>query len=175
MELQRLRIPTLGVSVDAAGCDVNDLVFCAAVQVRVGGDESWGSLVARAVESEWMGVEALAGEAGSVADATRVNASRCGQAVADTVASVRTWDRKLDAQRTFAAVDCGFGPGGSQFQERLADGTWRYAILDVDFLFTQGSWTAPVQDAGLAAALEIEPGTRVRLADVRDLALRGRP
>lgn len=170
-ELPRLRIPTLGVSVDSAGCDTNDLVFCAAVQVRVGGEESWDALVARAVESEWMGLETLAGVDGTVADAVRANATRYGRAVADTVASVRTWDHTADAQRTFAVVDCAFRPGGSRFQER-ADGSWRYEILDVDFLFTQGHWTEPVHDPALADALGLEPGARASLTDVRDLASR---
>ncbi|HEX2856076.1 MAG TPA: hypothetical protein VHO26_01165 [Propionibacteriaceae bacterium] len=169
-----LRIPTLGISVDSSGCDVDDLAVCAAVEVRVGGDESFAAFVQRAVAAEWVGVEALAGLPGSVADVTRDNASRFGQEVADTVVAVRTWDRESDAQRTFPASECGFRPGASRFQETRADGTARYEILDVAFLFRQGDLTAPVQDADLAASLGVALGDRVRLARVRDLAARPR-
>lgn len=172
IELQRLRVPTLGVSVDSAGCDVDDLVFCGAVQVRVGADETWHSLVERAIASEWVGIEALAGVEGSVADVTRDNASAYGQAVADTVVAVRTWDRATDAQRTFALVDCGFRPGGSRFQDVLADGSLRFEILDVAFLFKQGDLTSPVSDPALAELLGIEIGERAPLVAVRDAVQR---
>ena len=174
MELGRqFLLPTIGVTVDSAGCDVDDLVFCGAVQVRVGADEAWGALVERAVDSGWVGIEALAGVGGSVADATRDNASAFGQAVDDTVVAVRTWDRQADAQRTFPLSECGFRPGGSRFQEVLGDGSLRFQVLDVAFLFKQGDLTRPVQDASLARALGIEIGHRAPLAEVRD-ALRRR-
>lgn len=164
---QQLRVPKTGVSVDNTGCDVDDLAFCGAVQVRVGADERWGPLVERAVASGWVGIESLAGVAGSVADVTRHNASQCGQAVADTVVAVRTWDRATDAQRTFPWNECGFGGGGSRFQERLLDGSLRFEILDVAFLFKQGDLSGPVQDPELAEALGIQIGGRAPLGEVR--------
>ena len=115
-------------------------------------------------------IEALAGLPGTVADVVVENGRAHGRAVADTVASVRTWDRALAAQRTFAAVDCGFVPGGSRFRERLGDGA-RYEILDVAFLFKQGDLSAPV-DQTLADALGIDAGARVPLAAVREAALK---
>lgn len=162
------------MSVDSAGCDEDDLVVCAAVQVRVGADEAWDALVERAVAAGWVGIEALAGMGGSVAEATRDNASVSGQAVADTVVAVRTWDRETDEQRTFPLIECGFRPGGSRFQEVSADGSPRFEILDVAFLFKQGDLTGPVWDPALARSLGIEIGQRVPLADVRDLARRQR-
>ena len=93
-------------------------------------------------------------------------------AVADTVVAVRTWDRETDAQRTFPLSECGFRPGGSRFQEVLGDGSWRFEILDVAFLLKQGDLTAPVQDVALAAAVGIQRGQRVPLADVRDAVQR---
>ena len=155
------------MSVDSAGCDVDDLAFCGAVQVCAGADERWGPLVERAVASGWVGVESLAGVAGSVADVTRHNASQYGQTVADTVVAVRTWDRASDAQRTFPLTECGFEIGGSRFLERLADGSMRFEILDVAFLFKQGDLSGPVQDPELAAAVGIRIGGRARLDEVR--------
>ena len=155
------------MSVDSTGCDVDDLAFCGAVHVLVGADERWGPLVERAVASGWVGIESLTGVAGSVADVTRHNASRYGQAVADTVAAVRTWDRETDAQRTFPLIECGFGGGGSRFQERLSDGSLRFEILDVAFMFKQGDLSGPVQDPELAEALGIKIGGRAPLGEVR--------
>jgi len=172
VERPQLLIPTLGVTVDRAGCDVDDLVFCGAVQVRVGAEEDWASLVDRAVDSGWAGVEALSAIDGRVGEVTRANAAAFGQAVSDTVVSVRSWDRRTDAQRTFPLVDCDFRPGGSRFQEPLADGSPRYLILDVAFLFRQADLTAPVDDGDLADLLGVRTGQRVHLADVRE-ALRG--
>lgn len=169
IERQRFRIPTIGVGVDSAGCDVDDLAFCAAVQVRVGGDEAWAPLVERAVASGWVGVECLAGVDGRVADVTRDNATAYGQAVADTVAAVRAWDRQTETHRTFPLVECEFRAGGSRFQEVLADGSPRFEILDVAFLFTQGDLTEPLCDPALAAALGVEMGRRASLIAVRDI------
>jgi len=171
-ERHLFRVPTIGVSVDTAGCELDDLAVCAAVQVRVGADEAWRSVVEQAIASGWVGIEALAGVAGTVADVTRDNACGFGQAVADTVVAVRTWDRETDAQRTFPLSECGFRPGGSRFQEVLGDGSWRFEILDVAFLLKQGDLTAPVQDVALAAAVGIQRGQRVPLADVRDAVQR---
>lgn len=155
------------MSVDSTGCDVDDLAFCGVVQVRVGADERWGELVERAIASGWVGIESLAGVAGSVEEVTRCNASRYGQAVADTVEAVRTWDRATDAQRTFPAVECGFRGGDSRFQERLPDGSMRFEILDVAFLFRHGDLSGPVQDPELADALGIHVGGRAPLGEVR--------
>lgn len=151
---------------DATGCDVDDLAFCGAVQVRAGADEPWALLVERAVASGWVGIESLAGVAGTVADVTRRNASRHGQSVAGTVVAVRTWDRATGAQRTFPLIECGFADGGSRFQELLSDGSLRFDVLDVSFLFKQGDLSEPVEDPRLAEALGIRVGERAPLAEL---------
>ncbi|MGC5627579.1 hypothetical protein ACPYO6_04940 [Georgenia sp. Z1344] len=155
----------LDVVVDDSSCDLDDLSPCGGVEIRAGADVDWDALVARAVDSSWPGFELLGGAAATVGEAVRANAERYGQAVADVVASVRVHDRADDAPRTFAAVECGFVPGGSRFTEALADGRPRYEILDVLFLLRQGDITAPIRDAELATLLGVEPGARVPLAD----------
>lgn len=164
-------LPIAGFVIDDSACDVDDLAFCGGVQVTVAADESWDGLVERAVAEGWMGVEALSGIPGTVADVVRANSAAYGQAVADTVASVRTWDRVADAQRTFPAVECAFVDGGSRFQEPLDDGGLRYELLDVAFLFRQGDFSAPIVDGVLAGALSVAVGARVPLAEVRAAAL----
>lgn len=162
-----VRVAIKGVDVDETGCDTDDLVYCGAVQVKVSPGEQWDGLVERAVEAGWVGVEALSWIPGSVTDAVRDNCSAHGQAVADVVVSVRSWDRIERAQRTFPAVDCGFGPRSSRFQEALADGTDRYVILEVSLLLRQGELTRPITDAELAALLGVTAGGRVPLLRVR--------
>lgn len=159
-------MPIREISVNDDGCAVDDLAFCNAVQVTVGAQESWDEFVELAVQQEWLGVEALSGLPGTVAEVVTANPSVHGCAPGDTVASVRTWDQEEDRQRTFAWADGGFVPGGSRF----TDG--RYRLLDVAFLFRRGDLSAPVSDDALAARLGVEPGARVATAEVRAALLR---
>lgn len=168
----QLRTPITGIIVDDSACEVDDLAPCGGVQVTVPATEDWETLVARAVDSGWVGVESLSGIAGTVGDVVRANGAAYGQAVADTVTSVRTWDRAADAQKTFPLVDCHFGPATSCFHEVLDDGSMRFDILDVAFLFRQGDLTAPVLDQSLARLLDIAVGGRVPLAAVREAVRR---
>lgn len=166
MEHVRRMSPIEGFRIDETGCEVDDLVFCGAVKVHSGPDEDLAELVALAVESDWKGLEALAGLTGSVATAVTHNVERFGQALGESVESVRTWDHQTNGQRTFAAVDCQFGPGSSRFLEELADGSPRYEILEVVWLLEQGDLISPVRDEGLAALLGVDLGQRVALAEV---------
>ena len=163
-----VRVAITGMEIDETGCDTDDLVYCGAVQVTAAPGEQWDDLVARAVQTGWVGVEALSWLPGSVTDAVRYNAAAYGQSVADVVVSVRTWDRAQGAQRTFPAVDCSFALGSSRFQETLVDGTARYVILGVSLLLPQGELTKPVRDPELAALLGVTLGERVELARVRE-------
>lgn len=165
-------VPALRIVVDASACELDDLAPCGGVDVTVGGDVDWGELVRRAVTSGWPGIERLGGVGGTVADVVRANTEVDGQAVGDTVAAVRTWDRATDRRRTFAFVECAFGLGSSRFQERLPDGELRYDVAEVSFLFEQGDRTTPIHDVELAARLGIEPGERVPLTEYA--ARRGR-
>lgn len=178
---QLLRTPIPSIKVDDSACDIDDLAKCGGVQVSVPGTDSWAALVQRAVDSEWTGIEALAGFDGTVAEAVRINYAAHGQEVADTLMSVRTWDTQEDAQRTFASLDARLGEGTSRLMEQLAGpsggggsgepaatkGALRYEVLDVDFLFVQGSLTRPLTKE-LAAVVGVEPGARVPLRRVAD-------
>lgn len=160
------------LSVNADGCDVDALVYCGAVTVTISADQDWDAFVAEAVAQEWVGVEALSGVSGDVGETVVANAAAFGQSVADTVASVKTWDQATDAQRTLAMADCEFTPNGSRLsRERLADGRPRFVPLTVDFLLKQGDLTVPIQDAGLAELLGVAPGERAPLAEVRNRIL----
>jgi len=157
-----VKVATRGISPD-----VEDGLSCGGVMVTVAAGETWDDLVARAVDSQWVGVEALSGIPGSVGATPIQNVGAYGQEVSQTIASVRVWDRVLKGVRTFANADCGFGYRHSRFK---AD-PGRHVVLEVTFQFRQGSLGAPAAYAELARTLGVEAGGRAPLADVREAVL----
>jgi UDP-N-acetylmuramate dehydrogenase len=163
-----VHVATRGITPDVEG----DEPTCGGVLLTVAAGEDWDGVVAQAVERGWVGLEALSGIPG-LAGATPIqNVGAYGQEVAQTIASVRVWDRTLRGVRTFANADCGFGYRTSRFKvDRLADGGGRHVVLSVTFQLRQGSLGAPVQYAELAGALGVEQGQRAPLGDVRAAVL----
>jgi UDP-N-acetylmuramate dehydrogenase len=158
-----VEVATTGVRADHEGSDPT----CGGVVVTVAAGEPWDDFVAAAVERGWVGVEALSGIPGSVGATPIQNVGAYGQEVAQTLASVRVWDRTLRGIRTFAAADCGFAYRTSRFK---AD-PGRHLVLDVAFQFRQGELGAPVGYAELARSLGVEPGARAPTTDVRQAVL----
>lgn len=162
-----VRVTTRGLSADPStgSTDVAD-PSCGGVIVTVAAGESWDDVVARAVAEQWIGIEALSGIPGAVGATPMQNVGAYGQEVADTLWSVRTWDRQDRRIRTFAPAECGLGYRTSVFK-----GSSRYLILGVTFQFRQGDLGSPVKYAELAARLGVEVGARVPAADVRTAVL----
>jgi UDP-N-acetylmuramate dehydrogenase len=158
-----VEVATRGVRTDVEDGDPS----CGGALVTVAAGESWEDLVARAVEHEWVGVEALAGIPGQVGATPIQNVGAYGQEVSQTIARVRVWDRVLKGPRTFTNADCRFGYRTSRFK---ADPD-RHVVLDVTFQLRQGNLGAPVQYAELARALGVELGQRAPLAEVREAVL----
>ena len=154
-----VHVRTEGVQVEADACS--------GATVTVAAGETWDSFVARAVEEGWVGVEALSGIPGSVGATPIQNVGAYGQEVAETLATVRCWDRRERAVRTLAASDCGFGYRTSRFKRDPA----RYVVLTVTLQLRLGDLGAPVRYAELARALGVEQGARAPLKDVRDAVL----
>ena len=140
---------------------------CGGAMVTVAAGEVWDDLVATAVERGWLGVEALSGIPGSVGATPVQNVGAYGQEVADTVASVRCWDRVDRAYRTLAAADCGFGYRTSRFKRDPG----RLVVLEVTFQLRLGDLGAPVRYAELARTLGVEVGERAPAAAVREAVL----
>lgn len=156
-----VKVATRGMRIDDAAA------ACGGVLVDVAAGESWDDVVATAVEREWVGVEALSGIPGSAGATPIQNVGAYGQEVAQTIASVRVWDRRLRGVRTFAAADCGFGYRTSRFK---ADPE-RHVVLSVRFQFRLGDLSAPLQYAELARTLGVQVGQRAPLPDVRAAVL----
>ncbi len=154
------------VSIETRGVEaVSDL--CSGASVTVAAGEPWDPFVEHAVAQGWVGVEALSGIPGSVGATPVQNVGAYGQEVADTVASVRCWDRVEGAVRTLFASDCGFGYRTSRFKQDPA----RYIVLSVTFQLRLGDLSAPVRYAELARTLGVHPGERCRLGAVREAVL----
>jgi UDP-N-acetylmuramate dehydrogenase len=158
-----VEVATRGITADHEGDDPT----CGGVVVTVAAGESWEPFVEHAVGQHWVGVEALSGIPGSVGATPIQNVGAYGQEIAQTLVSVRVWDRMLRGVRTFAAADCRFGYRTSRF--KAAPG--RHVVLDVTFQFRQGDLGAAVTYAELAASLGVEPGARAPMADVRRAVL----
>jgi UDP-N-acetylmuramate dehydrogenase len=164
-----VEVATSGVSADV---DASDNPTCGGAVVTVAAGETWDDLVAEAVERGWVGIEALSGIPGAVGATPIQNVGAYGQEVAQTISSVRVWDRKLNGIRTFAVADCGFGYRTSRFKiDRYDENGARHLVLSVTFQLPQGSLGAPVTYAELARTLGVEPGQRAPLADVRAAVL----
>ena len=140
---------------------------CGGAMVNVAAGEVWDDLVATAVERGWLGIEALSGIPGSVGATPVQNVGAYGQEVAQTIASVRCWDRVDRAYRTLAAADCGFGYRTSRFKRDPG----RFVVLEVTFQLRLGDLGAPVRYAELARALGVEVGQRAPAAAVREAVL----
>ena len=124
------------------------------------------------MEDGLAGFECLSGIPGSVGATPIQNVGAYGQEVAETIVSVRAYDRGLDMVLTVDADECGFSYRSSTFKRTPA----RWVVLAVRFELERRPDSRPVRYAELARALGIGLGERAPLADVRAavLALRRR-
>jgi UDP-N-acetylmuramate dehydrogenase len=157
-----VRIATTGISVESP----DSASDAGAVMVRVAAGESWDHVVVQAVAQGWSGIEALSGIPGCAGSTPIQNVGAYGQEVAQTISSVRVWDRREQQVRTFANASCGF-----TYRHSLFKAEPRYVVLDVLFELRLSALSGPVDYAGLALALGVEAGDRVPLADAREAVL----
>ncbi|WP_203568778.1 UDP-N-acetylmuramate dehydrogenase [Aestuariimicrobium ganziense] len=159
------------VKVATRGVDA-DVGSCGGAVVTVAAGENWDDFVAFAVAQGWVGVETLSGIPGLVGSTPIQNVGAYGCEVSQTIARVRTLDRRTGQFATFAAADCGFGYRWSRFKAEPG----RHVVLQVTFQLPLGDLSAPVRYAELASTLGVEVGQRTPMAAVREavLAIRGR-
>ena len=153
-----VRVATGGISVEASDS--------AAVLVRVAAGEVWDDVVAQAVAQGWSGIEALSGIPGCAGSTPIQNVGAYGQEVAQSISSVRVWDRREQQVQIFANVDCQF-----TYRHSLFKAEPRYVVLDVVFQLRASTLSGPVEYADLARALGVEPGERVPMTDAREAVL----
>lgn len=157
-----------------SGIDVESNDACGGVYVRVAAGEEWDDFVARCCDEGWSGVETLSGIPG-LAGATPVqNVGAYGEEVAQTIASVRTWDRQEQQVRTFAGADCEFAYRHSLFKSSSYRGGGRYVVLDVLFALRPTELSQPIAYEALATGLGVQLGDRVPLGEAREAVLEQR-
>src|SRR4029078_3256403 len=134
--------------------------------LTVAAGEDWDALVERCVEEGLQGFECLSGIPGSVGATPIQNVGAYGQEVAETVESVKVFDRETDAIDTLSPEECGCVYRGSIFKYHE-----RRVVLSVTFRLRESTTSGPLRYAELARTLDIEPGDSAPLADVRAAVL----
>ena len=154
-----IKVATSGIRIDAD--------MCSGAMVHIAAGEDWDGVVQRTIAEEWSGLESMSGIPGLTGSTPVQNVGAYGHEVAETIASVRVWDRTDNQVRTMFAGDCGFSYRNSRFK---ADPS-RYVVLEVAFQLKLGDLSAPVGYAELARVLDVEPGSRAPMTDVREAVL----
>jgi len=153
---------------------VQDDGFCGGVSVTATAGMPWDDVVARSVSEGWVGLEALSGIPGSAGAAPVQNIGAYGAELADTLATVRVWDREFAKVRTLMLIELGFGYRTSLLKTSLAapyGPTPRYVVLDVTVQMRFGTRSGPVRYAQLANVLGIAEGGTASVSEVRSAVL----
>ncbi|TDU90826.1 UDP-N-acetylmuramate dehydrogenase [Kribbella voronezhensis] len=154
-----IKVANRGIRVDADACS--------GAMIHVAAGEDWDEVVQRAIAEEWSGLESMSGIPGLAGSTPVQNVGAYGHEVAETIASVRVWDRVDNAVRTIFAADCGFSYRTSRFKAEPA----RYVVLEVAFQLPLGDLSAPIGYAELSRVLGVEQGQRAPMTDVREAVL----
>src|ERR1035437_5083329 len=123
------------------------------VAVTIAAGEDWDALVQRCVEEELSGLECMSGIPG-LAGATPIqNVGAYGHEVAETIVTVRAYDRLRDLVVELANAECGFGYRTSAFKMRGAGrpgaalnpaaATGRFVVLSVSFRLARNNRHEP--------------------------------
>ncbi len=167
--------PGLAVRVATRGISFAPADHGGAVALTVAAGENWDDVAARCVAEGLAGLECLSGIPG-LAGATPIqNVGAYGQEVADTITSVRAYDREQRHVTEIPAAACGFGYRTSSFKRTpFAPGsaTGRFVVLAVTFRLTPGPCSGPIRYPELATELGVAPGGRVPLGEARSAVLK---
>ena len=150
-----IRIETRGIDIDGT-------------KLVAQAGEEWDPLVARCVEQHLAGFECLSGIPGSVGATPIQNVGAYGQEVAETITSVRAYDRRSGTVDELAPEDCGFSYRSSAFKRDPS----RWVVIAVTFALHHDTDSRPIAYAELARTLGVEIGDRAPLEDVREAVLR---
>lgn len=136
------------------------------VAFRVQAGEPWDAVVAYAVANSLSGIEALSGIPGSAGAAPIQNIGAYGQELADTLASIEFLDFQTGERITIPADQLGLGYRTSAMKRgRLG------VVLSIDLRLEHSELSQPVAYDQLATALDVAPGERAPLAQVRNAVL----
>jgi UDP-N-acetylmuramate dehydrogenase len=169
-----VRVASRGVTTTTAG---------GRVSVAVEAGEDWDALVSWSVTEQLSGIECLSGIPGLTGATPIQNVGAYGQEVAETVESVRAYDRQSGAVVQLSSAECAFGyrtsafkrawagPAARQGAAAGAEATGRFVVLGVTFTLAASPLSAPVRYPELARRLGVPAGQRVPLAAAREAVL----
>jgi UDP-N-acetylmuramate dehydrogenase len=156
-----VQVATSGI---AAAADPEDSAGSMLVTAAAG--ENWVDFVNQAVREGWSGIEALAGIPGTLGAAPIQNIGAYGQEVAETIVSVRAFDRLDGEIVTLGNAACRFRYRSSLFKD-----SERFVILSVTFKLALSRKSGPVRYRELASKLGVRPQGRVPAWALRDAVL----
>lgn len=136
-------------------------------RLTVQAGEPWDPLVASAVADGLAGIECLSGIPGSVGATPIQNVGAYGQEVAETLSSVRVYDREARETLELAPGDCGFSYRSSVFKRTPG----RWVVLAVSLELEPSPQSRPIRYAELARTLGVEAGQTAPLGEVREAVL----
>lgn len=140
------------------------------VPVTIEAGHPWDEAVAWTVEHELGGLEALSGIPGAAGATPVQNVGAYGADVSNTLISIEAWDRHEGRLVTMQASELDLTYRNSVLKRATQNGSPRWVVLAVTFGLKRGE-ALPVAYDQLARALNVELGTRVSLADVREAVL----
>jgi UDP-N-acetylmuramate dehydrogenase len=155
-----------GLVVRVAVTGVSSTRRAETVRIDAGAGERWDDVVAFCVASGLAGMECLSGIPGSTGATPIQNVGAYGQEVADTIVSVRAYDRRARTIVELAPEQCGFA-----YRWSALKGSDRYVVLAVSFQLERDPRGRPVRYAELARSLSVELGARPELERVREAVL----
>ena len=159
------------LKIASQGFVANSEDSCGGASVVVQAGHNWDDFVHQTVLHAWSGLEALSGIPGSAGATPVQNVGAYGSEVAETIASVRTWDREKNAVHTFTSSELKFGYRDSFLKATTVNGSPRYVVLTVEFQLLLGRMSAPVKYAELARRLDVEVGKRANSLELRRTVL----
>ena len=130
--------------------------------LTVAAGEDWDAVVARTVAEGLAGLECLSGIPGLTGATPIQNVGAYGQEVAETITTVRVYDRVTGDVLDIPNERCDFGYRTSRFR-----GAGRFVVLGVEFQLAVQVLSAPVRYAELAATLGVPVGGQVESAEAR--------
>jgi UDP-N-acetylmuramate dehydrogenase len=136
------------------------------VRLQVAAGEDWDDVVARAVAEGLAGIECLSGIPGSAGATPIQNVGAYGQEVAQTIESVRVYDRRRREHRLMPPTECGFAYRSSLFRH-----SEHYVVLSIALRLERAKLARPIRYAELARRLGVDPGDRAPLHEVREAVL----
>jgi UDP-N-acetylmuramate dehydrogenase len=133
-------------------------------RVSVGAGVVWDDFVGEMVATGLHGIECMSGIPGLVGATPMQNVGAYGQEVADTITSVRVYDRESGRVEALSPAQCAFAYRSSRFK-----GSERWIIIDVEFELAREP--RPIKYPELAGALGVAPGGMAPLRAIRDTVI----